>query len=828
MRNKLKTPSRKERNKNSGQNSWPVAHRWAAMGTLVAYSAVGSKTFNVARAQEVPRSGQANGSVSTAQGSQPVWRFDIPGGSIDSVLTAFEQVTGFTVSLSKEGIKSLPSPGASGIYTGEQALQRLLAGTGLAYRFTSSTAVSLDIKSVAESVEVTTSVEALASSPKYSDSVLDTPQTISAVPDQVMQEQGVTTLRDALRNVAGISLAAGEGGAQGDNLTIRGFTARNDLFIDGMRDFGSYYRDPFDMQEVEVLQGPSSVTFGRGSTGGVVNQATKTPGLLGFVSGSLNIGTDLTRRITLDIDKPLTLLGSHAAFRVNVMGDMNDVAGRNIAENRRFGVAPSLALGLGTPTRWTFSYFHQNADDNPDYGIPWLFNGPAPVNRTNYYGFQNGNYLRTYDDIGTAKVEHDFHRNITLRDQFRYANYVRDVLITEPQIVSAATLAAPTLATPLSQMVVNRHEIGVNSVETLLDEQLDLTAKFRTGFLHNTVVAGVEGGKETSDPVRPTWTNVPTTSLFDPNPYQAFSGTETITSIVHTTALTAAAYLLDTIQLGRKWDLTGGIRWDRFDTGYTQQVSPASAFNRIDDMPTWRAALIYHPVLIGSIYFDAGTSFNPSAESLSLSAATANLPPEKNLTYELGTKWDLGNRHLSLRSALFRTNKYNAREPDPNNPLLDVLAGNQRVDGLEFQAQGRLTSRWDLLSSFAYLDSKVMSSQYYPAAVGYPLANVPKYTFNLWTEYRLPKHWEVGAGSNYVSSRTASATAPLDPSSGLIKELPGYWVFNAMAKHPLNEHMDLQVNVNNLANRYYYDELHPGHIVLGPGRSALIGLKFKF
>ena len=105
---------------------------------------------------------------------------------------------------------------------------------------------------------------------------------------------------------------------------------------------------------------------------------------------------------------------------------------------------------------------------------------------------------------------------------------------------------------------------------------------------------------------------------------------------------------------------------------------------------------------------------------------------------------------------------------------------------------------------------------------------MPKYTANLWTEYRLPKRWEVGAGSNYASSRTASSTAPLDPTTGLLKEVPGYWVFNAMAKHPLNEHVDLQFNVNNIANRYYYDELHPGHIVLGPGRSALIGLKFKF
>jgi len=823
MRIKIK----KRRMKQKTTGDWPLAYRWAAMGTLVAYSAVGTKT--VARAQDVTRTGPGNGSISQTQGSQPVRRFDIPAGSLDSVLADFRRITGVAVTVSKEGIRSLSSPGVTGLYTPEQALQKLLADTGLAYRFTAADAVSLDLQSVSQSVEVTASVEALSSStPKYSAPVLDTPQTISAIPDRIMQEQGVTTLRDALRNVAGISLAAGEGSSQGDNLTIRGFSARNDLYIDGMRDYGSYYRDPFDMQEVDVLQGPSSVTFGRGSTGGVVNQATKTPGLSAFISGSIDLGTDLTRRGTLDIDRPLSIFGSHAAFRLNVMGDINNIAERDIAENRRFGVAPSLALGLGTPTRLNFSYFHQNADDTPDYGIPWLFNGPAPVNRTNYYGFQNGNFLRTYDDIGTVKAEHDFGHNITLRDQIRYANYERDVRITEPQIISSVTGVAPVLGTPMSQMIVNRNELSANSVETMFDQQLDLSMKFQTGFLRHTMVTGVEGIKETSDPTRPKWTNVPTTSLFNPNPYQIFSGTETISSIVHTTGLSAAAYMLDTIQLGKMWDLTGGLRFDRFDTAYTQQVAPASAFNRTDNMLSWRAALVFKPVPIASIYFDAGTSFNPSAESLSLSAATANLPPEKNLTYELGTKWEVGRRHLSLRSAIFRTDKYNAREPDLTNSLLDVLAGNQRVDGFEFQAQGRLTSRWELLSSYACLDGQVVNSQYYPAAVGYPLANVPKYTFNLWTEYRLPKRWEVGAGTNYVSSRTASSTAPLDPATGLIKELPGYWVFNAMAKHPLNEHVDLQVNVYNIANRYYYDELHPGHIVLGPGRSALVGLRFKF
>ena len=223
--------------------------------------------------------------------------------------------------------------------------------------------------------------------------------------------------------------------------------------------------------------------------------------------------------------------------------------------------------------------------------------------------------------------------------------------------------------------MVTRNEIAVNSVESFLDEQTDVAAFFQTGSIRHTLVAGVEFGRETSDPTRFAYTNVPTTSLLAPNPNQAPSTTFTVSSKVDTTSLSAAAYALDTINLGKKWELTAGLRWDRFSTDYSQSVAPATSFNRVDEMPSWRGALVYKPRANGSVYFDYGTSFNPSAESLSLSSANANTPPEKNETFELGTKWELGSPRVSLGGALFSTNKTNAREPDPNNPLLNVLGG---------------------------------------------------------------------------------------------------------------------------------------------------------
>jgi len=665
------------------------------------------------------------------------------------------------------------------------------------------------------------SMQLAASTPKFTEPLLNTPQTIGVVSRQLVEQQGAATLRDALRNVAGISLAAGEGGSQGDNLTIRGFTARNDLFIDGMRDFGSYYRDPFNTQEVEVLQGPSSAAFGRGSTGGVVNQATKTPDLNRYISAGLSFGTDATRRAEIDVNVPLKKLGPGASFRLNAMGHLSDVAGRDVATNRRDGIAPSLSLGLGTPTRVTLSYLHLNADDIPDYGIPWLFNGPAPVNRRNYYGLENGNYLRTYDDIGTAKVEHDFNSKITVRNQLRYANYARNVLITEPRVNTAP------LNTPLSALTITRNQLASNSTETFLDEQLDMTAHFETAGIRHSFVTGFEAGRETSNPTRPSFT-APITSLLSPDPSQSLNANPGVASSVKDSAVSTGVYAVDTAKLGRHWEVTGGVRYDRFSNDYAQFIAPASSFHRVDSKPTWRAALSYHPIAAGTLYFAAGTSFNPSAETLALSAGTVNLPPESNKSYEFGTKWNLVHGKLAVNSSWFRTTKENARETSPINSLLVVLAGTQKVSGTEVDVTGHVTSRWDILSSYAYLDSRVVGSQFFPGSIGAALANVPKNTFAFWSTYRLPSRFHFGVGSNYVSSRTASATVPLDPTTGLVKQVPGYWVFNAMVSRPITEHIDLQVNAYNLANRYYYDQLHPGHIVLGAGRSALVGIRFKF
>jgi catecholate siderophore receptor len=253
-------------------------------------------------------------------------------------------------------------------------------------------------------------------------------------------------------------------------------------------------------------------------------------------------------------------------------------------------------------------------------------------------------------------------------------------------------------------------------------------------------------------------------------------------------------------------------------------VAPTSHFSREDSLVSWRGGIVYKPVPIGSFYFAYGTSFNPSAESLSLAQSTVDLAPEKNETYEVGTKWDVLSGRLSLNGALFQIEKTNARVPDPNNSLFNVLGGDQRVRGFELGAAGHLTDRWELYSGYAFLNSEVVSSTT-ASTVGKALQNVPKHTMNIWSSYGLPWYGAtVGGGMQFVSSRLASATPAA--GSGLFNQAPGYVTFQAMARVPIRPGLNAQVNATNLSDVKYYDLLHPAHVVPGSGRTVLFSLSF--
>ena len=653
--------------------------------------------------------------------------------------------------------------------------------------------------------------------------VQDAPQSISIVSREVIEQQAASTLRDVLRNVSGISMAAGEGGGgpAGDNLTLRGFGARNDIFVDGIRDTASYTRDTFNIEQVEVVKGPASAQTGRGSTGGYVNMFSKQPRAMTSWSGTVSGGIPAHGRVTADVNVGDDMTGlAGVGLRMNFLYHNADAPGRDFVESERLGFAPSFAVGLGSSTRAILSYVYLEQNAQPDYGIPFVpatntalpeyTDEPAPVDYDNYYGLTERDYEKTRTNLLTFAVEHDLTDTIRIANATRYAYATRDSIYSSPRFVNTTS----TLITPQTQ--------SRDTVDDSLFNQTNLYAQFATGPLSHDIVAGLEIADENSANQPRTITPGTPTDLFNPDPERPWNGTivDTPGGPITATADTLAGYLFDTIHIGERFILSGGVRWERYETSYVPVLS-AAPLGRTDKEVTWRAGLTYTPLERLSLYIGAGTSVNPSIENLTQttpSAALAALEPERSQTIEVGAKWDGFSGRLMLNAAVFRTDKKNARTPGlPGEPAI-VLDGKQRVDGFEFGATGRLTENWSIIASYSYLDSEVLESNT-PTEVGNRLGNVPDHSGSLWTTYELEGGWEFGGGARYVGTRYTNVanTREIDP----------YWVFDATVAYNFGSGVSARLNLFNLFDERYIDQVGGGHFIPGPGRSALATVAFS-
>ena len=802
---------KQNRSKRRGPKHWIVAV--GTMGILVAYTVGNSRAVSLGYARRTVET-----THSQLQEQSQVHRFNIPHGPLETVLNAFESVTGLSVRLVDEKMRGISSPGVTGAYTAEEALAQLLKGTGLGYRFTAPQTVTLEVSGLAESVEVEDGA-ALVSSPKYTEPLRDIPQTITVIPKDIIEKQSATTLRDVLSNVPGLTMTAGEGGAPaGDNLTLRGFSARNDIFVDGVRDLGPQSRDPFNLEQVEIVKGPGSAYVGRGSTGGTINLVSKTPSLAPAYGLTLNFGSDRTKRATADLNIPLKQigLGEHTAFRLNFVGHVSHVAGREQVENERWGVAPSLAFGLGTPTRLVFSYFKLKQDNTSDYGIPWVpvtnnalvefRDRPAPVPRDTFYGLKTRDFEKLDSDLFTVRFERDLDEKMTLRNQFRFGRSTRDSIATPPRFASNNSTA------------INREMRSWITEDTVWDNQTDLRAGFQTGSIEHTLVGGLALTRERNLRTTRTAGNMLTT-LFNPDPNDIFTGAILVNPIVgDITGNSAALYLFDTAKLSEKWELNGGLRWDYFDVDGIATQTGASV-RKIDRLFSYRAGLVFKPLPIGSIYAAYGTSLNPSLEGLSYGTANTAIDPEKTYNFEVGSKWDLFRERLSLTGAVFHIRKTNARTPGllPGDPP-QVLQGEQRVAGVEFGASGRLTRDWTIFGGYTFLDSEITDSNT-AAEVGKEILNTPRNSLSIWTTYRVWKI-DLGGSTRFVGQRFGNNTNT--------RFVEGYWVVDAMASYPLNNNISLRLNLYNITDKFYFDRLGGGHLIPGPARSVLLGTSFRF
>jgi len=648
----------------------------------------------------------------------------------------------------------------------------------------------------------------------------DIPQSVTVINRSLLQSQGVTSFQDALRNAPGITIGGAEGGQIGNNVNLRGFTAQNDIYLDGFRDRNQYYRDTFDLEAIEVLYGPSSMLFGRGSTGGVINQVSKKAELKSLTEVSGTLGTDDRYRTTLDVNRQIA---DHAAFRVNAFAQSIGT-GRDEMRDKDYGIAPTVRFGIGTPTEVTLSALIQHNRDMPDYGIPALNGHPAPVSRNTFYGMTDD---RTIQDVQTlsARVEHKFSDAFSLTNQTQFSHSRTDARETAPGAVLTGPLStSPALSNgnftnlPLSDLYVR-----IASHDRVIENNSlynDTMARYRfdLGPVRNDVIAGLELGHETYTNQASTRNNLPVVSLvnpvYTPTPSNVFS---TVGNRAESGANEVAAYVNDTVSLGQHWKVIGGVRWDRFQAHIDNTINAPAYASQTNYFTSVRAGAIYQPTDWQSYYVSYGTSFDPSLEALTVTNNTQNLKPESTKSYEVGGKWDLFGGNLSVNSALFQQEMDNARTQVSTTEY--ALEGDIRVRGFQTGVTGHITKNWQVFGAYTYMDGTILKAL--DGTQGNTPANTPRNTLTLWTTYEVTPHWEVGGGPTYMSSRYAA------PNN--LVEVGGYTRWDATVAYHQKK-WDVRLNLLNLTNKYYFDSLiqsDGGRSVPGIGRTLLATFDYR-
>lgn len=681
-------------------------------------------------------------------------------------------------------------------------------------------------------------------SPKYTAPLLDTPQTVTVIPQAVIQDQAALSLRQVLSNVSGITFAAGEGGGGlGDSINIRGFSASSNILIDGLRDSAQTNRsDTFNLESVEVIKGPNSAYGGSGTTGGSINLVSKLAQAREFNRASIGLGTDQYQRLTLDTNHQIEGIEG-AAFRLNLMGHQNGVAERDDIDQDRWGIAPSFTFGLGTDTQLNLSYFRQSDHDLPDYGLP-ARDGEvlSGVDRDNYYGFHNIDTEQTDTESFTLKFDHHFNDQVSVQNLTRYSDIERLTVISAANVNTSAPGLLPGQYKPAGPQ-----GLGRDYSTKLAINQTNVTWRFNTWDFAHTFVTGAEISKEKYERTNKTYGldfSDQAYDLYHPPGYYSGATNKQDTSKVSSELDTKAVYVIDTIELSEQWQLNGSVRYDHLNgTAKSADIidgarDPYARFKSSDDEVSSRFGIVYKPAPNGSVYLAWGNSFNPSAENIvgrgrigrDLSADDQNLDPEENQTWELGTKWELYDDRLAVNAAVFRVTKTNGRIAS-NDPLDDavVLDGKQRVDGIELGLAGKPTEHWDIFANYTFLDSEILkAAPNDDAQEGQALANSPPRSFSLWSTYDVTQELQLGYGMQYMSERNVSASST--------EKVDDYWVHSAMAAYQVSDSLDLQLNVRNLFNEEYYDRVRTSTgsstrssaLVPGEGRTAIVSANFAF
>ena len=642
----------------------------------------------------------------------------------------------------------------------------------------------------------------------------DVPQAITTITRSLMEEQDANSLREALRNVSGLSFNAAEGGRSGDNMMLRGFYTFGDIYLDGIRDTAQYNREVFNLEQVDVLRGAAAMLFGRGQAGGVINQVSKTPMLFGINSASVGVGTNGYLETRADLNQRL---GESTALRINMMkrdedsGRSNPVSGTT-PEIHRQGVAPSISFGLGTNHEVTLSHLWLQSNDRADYGVP--FNSAAKKPESVYgeskaYWGVSGNYDESETNVSTLNYLFKISPDTQWRTVLRSANYKRSYWAVAPQG------GAPT-ANSLSSQAKTREFDTDNFVL-----QSDFNTKFSLFGMKNELVTGVEYLKE--DSTRWNLRNLGTTTR------PLYKSGEYVAGPANTyNGDTYSAYVQDTLEFIPNWKLTVGLRRDEMRSDYqTVAGTTVRQFSGDFGENSYRTGLSWQPSEAEHYYVGWSDSFSPTADLYQLSGSQS--PAERSQVAELGAKWLLFNGDLAFRTALYHATKDWERNTDLESTAT-ILTRKRESNGIEFELAGRITDKWEIFSGLSLIDAEILEvapTNGNPNYIGQPPRNTPKQTFNLWTTYQLPMGFKIGGGMEFKSKRYGAAptgTAAFNPNY-----VSSYTRWDAMVAYEQPKYT-VKFNIQNLFDKLYYDALYDngGFSIPGQARRFILSTEYKF
>ncbi|MEH2476863.1 catecholate siderophore receptor [Nitrobacteraceae bacterium AZCC 2146] len=682
---------------------------------------------------------------------------------------------------------------------------------------------------------------------KFSEPLLNTPKTVTVLSKELLEDKNATSLKEVARTTAGVTLGTGEGGnAFGDRFFIRGFDARNDIFIDGVRDPAVSIRENFFTEQVEILRGPASSFAGRGTTGGAINIVTKQAGDRNFYNAEATLGTDQTKRINLDFNQ---VISPTLSIRADGMFQKAEVAGRDYVTDDRWG---GLLAGKWTPSdsvKITANYIHTDLNQLPDFGVPYNSAAKAPftelgVPRGTYYGFVNRDFQRTKQDIGTLNGEFHITDDLTFNNKFRAQKSVLNYIGTIPE--------APNLVTLTYQ---GNPQSRYQSTDVLAN-QSDFTYKFDTGPIKHTAVFGVEISRErtsidsytglSSEAVGPGAFSgtgaVLNASIFNPpnlTPFPNFN--PKLTGNATTIPVdTNSGYVIETANWRDVIILNGGIRYDDYNVSAHKAATPGTVVSSNSGMTNWNVGIVVKPVPFASVYAAYATSSNPvGAEVDGTSAnygglnptATINqiFAPQQSKAAEVGTKWELFDRHLLVTGALFQTTVSNAREAVPNglpNAGTIVAGAGYQIQGIDLGVAGKITDKWSVFGGLVLMTNRVNNSVV-ASNIGLGLANIANQSFNVLTKYQLTDVWEIGGQATYRSKIYGGTL--LIANQGTV--LPDYWRFDAFVEAKVTKNLTVKFFANNLTNKLYYDAFYQSaapFVFVAPGRSFSLVASAKF